>query len=737
MDVIAGISLVLAIIFAILYYANGKKTEMAMEVARELRKRLDEAESKLSDNPCKEGVNSSPAASDSQEVEDLKARLAEAEAELQLKESQLASASKDTNTEVCDLRRALAEKDRKLADIGKDYKALETRFSLKESELVSLMGTKEYLQRQDAAKSAEIQKLKNELEENIRTMEAMKSESDADVVEVAVDKSQELEERDKYIATLEDSNSVLQSDLELLMREKEELESRLSEAEAELQLKESASKDTNTEISDLKRALAEKTEAVKREQKKAESQSDLIKALQEQVAWMSATADKEKEADKILSSAKKEAEAIVKEAKDKAETTLNYAKADADVILYKARTFYTSEKESLEQTVKWKEEKLKKIEQQSEALIAQAYGTRKVIMEGVDVDEFLLANGMYNNLRANILSDDSLTDLGGEISNLRKKLKANIAAQKKFKKENGGSAAYMKGSRETSFFYTGATTFGTMTFDVMSENIISAVPTEGLEKSLEKVNNLKNICEYHMHSNGNKGLFYADYIRLKLEELKLVNDIHVLREAKKEEQRRERQRLEDEMKAQKEFERELRKAQRDEDNARRALEKAQLEAAKEKEDSERFAKLQEQIEKLQSALKEAEERNQRTMSMAQQTKSGWVYIISNIGSFGNNVYKIGMTRRPDPMIRVYELGDASVPFPFDVHAFIFSEDAPALETALHQAFDKHKVNSVNYRKEYFKVSLDAIKRKVAELGYEVDWEDYAYAPQFRDSVLKK
>ena len=114
-----------------------------------------------------------------------------------------------------------------------------------------------------------------------------------------------------------------------------------------------------------------------------------------------------------------------------------------------------------------------------------------------------------------------------------------------------------------------------------------------------------------------------------------------------------------------------------------------------------------------------------------------MYIISNIGSFGEGVYKIGLTRRLDPMERVYELGDASVPFPFDVHAFIFSEDAPALETALHQAFDKYKVNSVNWRKEYFKVPLKAIKEKVAELGYEVDWEDYAYAPQFRDSILRK
>ena len=227
------------------------------------------------------------------------------------------------------------------------------------------------------------------------------------------------------------------------------------------------------------------------------------------------------------------------------------------------------------------------------------------------------------------------------------------------------------------------------------------------------------------------------YKALKMEEMELLYDLDQLKQKEKEKYHKWKEQAREEAKAQKEFERELRKAQADEEKARKSLEKAELQAAKEKENAKRFAKLQEQIEKLKAALKEAEERGQRIMSMAQQTRRGWVYIISNIGSFGEGVYKIGLTRRLDPMERVYELGDASVPFPFDVHAFIFSEDAPALETALHQAFDKHKVNSVNWRKEYFKVSLNDIKKKVTELGYKVEWEDYAYAPQFRDSMLRR
>ena len=97
------------------------------------------------------------------------------------------------------------------------------------------------------------------------------------------------------------------------------------------------------------------------------------------------------------------------------------------------------------------------------------------------------------------------------------------------------------------------------------------------------------------------------------------------------------------------------------------------------------------------------------------TKTGHVYIISNDGSFGENVYKIGMTRRLEPMDRVKELGDASVPFPFDVHAMIRTSDAPALENALHKHFDMRRLNLENQRKEIFHVSIDEIRQELDEL----------------------
>lgn len=401
-----------------------------------------------------------------------------------------------------------------------------------------------------------------------------------------------------------------------------------------------------------------------------------------------------------------------------------------------------------EKVKKWREEwkkeeseHRKELREFGETLIAKSERERSIILDGLNVDEHLLSLGMYDVMRANILYDDSYGGDDDAMKALKKKLKQVVQEQRVFKERHGGNSTYVHGDEYRRFFYAGICRFGTMVFDILAENIVSSIDDNGLEKSIAMIIETKELCESHMmvRSQRREGnvMLYSDYVNLKLEELKLTNDIRMLREKKKEEKRIERERLADELKAQKEFEREFRRAQADEEEARKALEKAQLEAAKEKADKERLAKLQQQIEKLQAALKEAEERGQRIMSMAQQTRRGWVYIISNIGSFGEGVYKIGLTRRLDPMERVYELGDASVPFPFDVHAFIFSEDAPALETALHQAFDSHKVNSVNYRKEFFKVPLKDIKAKIKELGYDVEFEDYAYAPQYRDSKRQR
>ena len=138
---------------------------------------------------------------------------------------------------------------------------------------------------------------------------------------------------------------------------------------------------------------------------------------------------------------------------------------------------------------------------------------------------------------------------------------------------------------------------------------------------------------------------------------------------------------------------------------------------------------------LESKLEDAELKGQRALSMAQQTRRGHVYVISNIGSFGENVFKIGMTRRLEPLDRVKELGDASVPFSFDIHAMLYSEDAPTLEKELHRRFNRESVNKVNPRKEFFRTSLAEIKQMVDKQGItDVHWTMKAEASEYKESL---
>lgn len=223
------------------------------------------------------------------------------------------------------------------------------------------------------------------------------------------------------------------------------------------------------------------------------------------------------------------------------------------------------------------------------------------------------------------------------------------------------------------------------------------------------------------------------YLEAQVEVLKWTVAAHELKRLEKEEQRALREQMREEEKARKEYEKALKEASRDEEVARKAVEKARadLDRASEAERAKYEAKLAELAERLRAA----EERGQRALSMAQQTRSGNVYVISNIGSFGDDVFKIGMTRRLEPEDRVRELGDASVPFGFDIHAMIRTEDAPTLEKALHKRFLRDQVNKVNPRKEFFRVSLPDIKAEVERMGIDAAWTMSAACAEWRESQV--
>lgn len=193
----------------------------------------------------------------------------------------------------------------------------------------------------------------------------------------------------------------------------------------------------------------------------------------------------------------------------------------------------------------------------------------------------------------------------------------------------------------------------------------------------------------------------------------------------KEEQARIKERIRDEQKLEREIAAELKRI----DAEKKALEKSLEKALKETGDEHSA-----EIDRLRQLLNEAEAKNLRAKSQAQLTRSGHVYVISNIGSFGAGVFKIGMTRRLEPLDRVKELGDASVPFPFDVHMMISCDDAPSLERALHRELDSARINRINHRKEFFKINLEKIVSVVENNHGKLDYVAEPDAFEYREGL---
>ena len=228
----------------------------------------------------------------------------------------------------------------------------------------------------------------------------------------------------------------------------------------------------------------------------------------------------------------------------------------------------------------------------------------------------------------------------------------------------------------------------------------------------------------------------TEYFNLKVEELRLALEYRQMKQQEKEDQKILKDQQREEAKLQKEIEAQRRKVEKEQDHYKNALIKieAQLANASEAEKSELLIKKEEienNINETNKALIDIDYRQ------ANQ-KAGYVYVVSNLGAFGENIYKIGMTRRLDPTERIDELGNASVPFDFDIHAMIFTEDAPKLEAALHRAFDDKKLNWVNTRREFFNVTLDEIKQVIkANYDKTAEFTDTFEAEHYRITMKMK
>ncbi len=223
----------------------------------------------------------------------------------------------------------------------------------------------------------------------------------------------------------------------------------------------------------------------------------------------------------------------------------------------------------------------------------------------------------------------------------------------------------------------------------------------------------------------------SEYYGLKVDELRLEFELQEKLYQEKEEQRKIREQMREEEKALREIERARQEAEEEEKRYQKALEKAKAEITKTT--GKELDTLNERIKQLEENLQKAHEEKERAVSRAQLTKSGHVYIISNIGSFGDHIYKVGMTRRLEPHDRINELGDASVPFDFDVHGLIYSENAPELESVLHKKLEGRRINLVNLRAEFFSVTIDEIEKIVTELNLSVQLTKIAEAKEYRET----
>lgn len=247
-------------------------------------------------------------------------------------------------------------------------------------------------------------------------------------------------------------------------------------------------------------------------------------------------------------------------------------------------------------------------------------------------------------------------------------------------------------------------------FNNECDNIISKVKYNNLDRSEKRIN--KIYIELNSLTDMQNVSITNEYLNLKLEELYLKYEFECKLQEEKEEQQEIKERMREEAIAAKEIEKAKEKITKEEKHFEQAIESInnKLEKASDKERDKLLLKLKE----LQEALEDTKKNKEDIINREQNTRAGYVYVISNIGSFGEDVYKIGMTRRLEPLDRVRELGNASVPFNFDVHAMIFSDDAPTLENTLHKEFENYSVNKINNRKEFFRVPLSKIENSVKE-----------------------
>lgn len=357
-----------------------------------------------------------------------------------------------------------------------------------------------------------------------------------------------------------------------------------------------------------------------------------------------------------------------------------------------------------------------------DAQIMQKRNTLVILDDEALYQDFGLYTPVYNLMNSQAYKD--------KLAVVREK-------QKNLIKNN--SAAYFP----TNFTYNNSLAQGKKLVADNVKQILRAFNNE-CEAIIDKVkfNNVESIrkriiksCEDLNKLNSKMNISISpSYLDLKLQEMNLCYEYAMKKQEEKEEAKRIREEQKEAQKLQREIEEARKTSEKERSHYKNALRR--IETQMQHVSGTELAMLEERRTEIQQQISSIEEELRQIDYREANQRAGYVYIISNIGSFGKDIYKIGMTRRLDPTDRVDELGDASVPFRFDIHAMIFSDDAPALEAALHRAFDNKKVNMVNTRREFFHVTLEEIEEVVRKnFDKTVEFTKIPSAEQYRESQI--
>lgn len=269
-------------------------------------------------------------------------------------------------------------------------------------------------------------------------------------------------------------------------------------------------------------------------------------------------------------------------------------------------------------------------------------------------------------------------------------------------------------------------------FNSECDSIMTKVSVKNIDTSRNKITRSFNSLNKLFETDGIE--LKQKWLEIKLDQLNTLYLYEMKKNQEKEIQKEIKEQMIEEEKVRREIEKQKRQIEKDQKQFNNEISRMMKYLQKSSNDAEKDLYL-DKIRELEDKLKDLESKKEVVLEREENAKAGYVYVISNIGSFGDNIFKIGMTRRLEPMDRIKELSSASVPFEFDVHAMIFSENAPELENILHQAFREKSVNKVNYRKEFFKVSLDEIE-DIVKKNYDktVDFIRIPTAAEYRQTL---